>query len=135
MMFASYELALNQEIQSKLRDEIMKVISSHGEITYEAINDMKYLEMVFSETMRKYPILDFQARQSVKDFPIPNTELVIPAKVFIMIPAYGLHHDERFWENPDKFDPERFNEVNVKKIVPFSYIPFSEGPRQCIGMR
>jgi hypothetical protein len=54
---------------------------------------------------------------------------MIPKDTTIMIPTVGLHMDERFWDEPEKFDPERFNEENVKKIVPYSYIPFGEGPR------
>lgn len=135
-MFISYELALNQDIQERLRKEINEVIKRHnGELTYEAIMEMKYLDMVFKESMRKFPVVDLQQRKSVIDFKIPNTNLVVPAGTVVMVPVYSLHNDERFWKNPDKFDPERFNEMNVKKIVPFSYIPFSDGPRQCIGMR
>lgn len=130
MTFCSYELALNQDIQDKLRAEINEVLARHkNEITYDAIMEMKYLDMVFNETLRRYPIVDTQLRKSVKEFEIPNTDLIIPAGVAIVVPTYALHNDERFFENPTKFDPERFNEENVKKIVPYSYIPFSEGPR------
>jgi cytochrome P450 family 6 len=129
-MFMSYELALNQDIQDRLRDEINEVLERHnGEVTYDAIMDMKYLDMVFNETLRRWPINDKQFRMCSKDLKIPNTDLTIEEGTFIMIPAIGLHLDERFWEEPEKFDPERFNEENVKKIVPYSYIPFSEGPR------
>jgi cytochrome P450 family 6 len=135
-MFISYELALNEDIQERLRSEITNVLASHnGELSYEAIMEMKYLDMVFNESMRKFPVVDLQHRKNIKDFAIPSSNLIVPKGTTVMIPVYSLHNDERFWENPDKFDPERFNTQNVKKIVPFSYIPFSEGPRQCIGMR
>lgn len=125
-----YELALNQDIQERLRDEINEVLERHnGEVTYDAIMDMKYLDMVFNETIRRWPVLDSQSRKCVKDFQIPNSKLVIPEGTFIQIPTVGFHMDERFWDEPEKFDPERFNEENVKKIVPYSYFPFSEGPR------
>jgi cytochrome P450 family 6 len=136
MTFMSYELALNQDIQDKLRDEINEVLPRHKlETSYDAVMEMKYLDMIFNESMRRYPIVDRQMRKCVKDFPIPNTKLVIPAGTGILIPIPVLHHDERYWENPNKFDPERFNEENVKKQVPYSFLPFSEGPRQCIGLR
>lgn len=125
-----YELALNEDIQERLRDEINEVLERHnGEVTYDAIMDMKYLDMVFNETLRRWPVVDSQIRKCTKDFKIPNSDMVIPAGNLIMIPTIGLHMDERFWNEPEKFDPERFNEENVKKIVPYSYIPFSEGPR------
>jgi cytochrome P450 family 6 len=136
MMFISYELALNQEIQQRLRDDMMAVLAKHnGEVTYDAIMEMKYLDMVFSESLRKYPIVDTQFRRATKDFKIHNSKLVIPAGTGIMVPTYALHNDERYWENPNKFDPERFTPENVEKQHPFAYIPFSEGPRQCIGLR
>jgi cytochrome P450 family 6 len=136
MMFISYELALNQDIQDKLRLEINEVLKRHSnEVTYEAIMEMKYLDMVFNESMRKFPVVDLQNRKCVEDFTIPNTNLVIEAGTTIMIPIYCLHNDVRYWENPDEFNPERFTAENIQKRHPFTFIPFSEGPRQCIGMR
>ncbi|KAG5667306.1 hypothetical protein PVAND_015292 [Polypedilum vanderplanki] len=136
LTFTSYELALNQDIQDKLRNEINEVLANHnGEITYDAIMEMKYLDMVFNESLRKYPGVDSQNRKATKDFTIPNTNITIPAGTSIMISSYALHNDERFWENPEKFDPDRFLPENVHKRHPFCYIPFSEGPRQCIGLR
>ena len=125
MTFCTYELALNQDIQDRLRAEIEEVVEKHDrEVTYDAIAEMKYLDMVLNETLRRYPILDSQVRKSVREFKIPNSDLVIPAGVGIIIPVIGIHNDERFYENPEKFDPERFTEENVKKRVPFSFIPF-----------
>lgn len=135
-MFTIYELALNQDIQDRLRSEIEDVLSKHdGKVTYDAIMEMKYLDMVFNESMRKYPVVDSQFRSCGKDFKIPNSDLTIPKGTFIVLSSQALHHDERFWENPEKFDPERFTEENVKNRHPFAYIPFSEGPRICIGSR
>lgn len=136
MTFTIYELALNQDIQERLREEIIEVLEKNeGELTYEAIKEMKYLDMVFKESMRKYPVIDRHFRQSTKDYAIPKTNQIIPAGTLIRVPVNALHNDERFWEDPEKFDPERFSAENVHKIVPFSYIPFSDGPRKCIGFR
>jgi cytochrome P450 family 6 len=136
LTFSTYELALNQDVQDKLRSEINEVLAKHnGEVTYDAIMEMKFLDMVFNETLRKYPVVDLQSRKATKDFAIPKSNLVIPAGTAVMIPIYALHNDERFWENPNKFDPERFTPENVQKRHPFTFIPFSEGPRICIGLR
>lgn len=51
------------------------------------------------------------------------------------IPIYGLHHDERYFKNPEKFDPERFSIENRDQIDPDTYLPFGIGPRNCIGSR
>jgi cytochrome P450 family 6 len=134
--FAVYELALNQDIQDKLRNEIEEVLLKHNnEMSYDSIKEMRYLDMVFKESMRKYPIPDTQLRKCTKDFKIPNSDLTILAGDHIFIPVEAIHNDPEHFPDPEKFDPERFNEQNVEKIHPFSYIPFSEGPRICIGLR
>lgn len=48
---------------------------------------------------------------------------------------YALHRDPKYFPNPEKFDPERFSDENKHKIVPFSYVPFGSGPRNCIASR
>lgn len=127
----SYELALNQDIQERLRREITEYVDDHNlkNLTYDALKELKYLDMVFKETLRKWPVVDSHIRKCSRDFPIPNSKLVIPAESMIWISAYALQNDERYWHEPEKFNPERFNEQNIKKIVPYTYIPFSEGPR------
>lgn len=126
-MFTLYELALNQDIQDRLRSENEEILSKHnGEVTYDGILEMKYLDMVFNESMRKYPVVDSQFRKCGKDFKIPDTDLTIPKDTLIILSSHALHHDERFFENPSKFDPERFTPENVKNRHPFAYIPFSK---------
>lgn len=51
----------------------------------------------------------------------------------IWIPIYGIHHDPKYYTDPEKFDPERFSEERMNEIKPFSYLPFGTGPRGCIG--
>lgn len=87
--------------------------------------------------MRKYPVVPLLVRECVKDYTIPGTDNVIEKGVEIFIPAFALQRDEKYYENPDKFIPERFNEENMagKNIVNRPYLPFGEGPRNCIGMR
>lgn len=154
--FTLYELALNQDIQDRLRQEIEKVLSQNDdEVTYDAIMQMKYLDMVFNESMRRYPIADVHVRKCCKSFNIPNSGITIEENTMMFISSNAFHNDERFFENPTKFDPERFNEENVKKQTPFTYLPFSEfqsssldknpysilylylgdGPRVCMGLR
>lgn len=87
---------------------------------------MKYLDMVINESLRKYPIIDVHFRKSSKDFKIPDSDLTIPKDTMIIISAHAMHNDERFFENPSKFDPERFTPENVQKRHPFAYFPFSK---------
>nr|CAH7744904.1 unnamed protein product [Callosobruchus chinensis] len=53
----------------------------------------------------------------------------------IIVPIYGLHHYYKYWPHPERFDPERFSDENKDKILPYTYLPFGVGPRNCIGSR
>ena len=72
-----------------------------------------------------------------KEYKIPGTDVVLEKGTPVIIPALGLQLDERFYPNPKKFIPERFNEENSagKTFVDRPYMPFGEGPRNCIGTR
>lgn len=136
MTFCLYELASNADIQKRTRDEINSVLERHNQqLTYEAMLEMNYLEKVINETLRKYPPLPILNRQCTVDYLIPNTDIVLEKGRKVIIPVLGLHHDEDYYPEPEKFDPERFSEENKCTRPPFTFLPFGEGPRNCIGMR
>jgi cytochrome P450 family 6 len=88
---------------------------------------------LFSETLRIYPIAGLLARECTKRYTIPETNVQIEVGTVVTIPVYGLHHNAEYFPNPKVFDPDRFTE-EVKKTRPqFTYLPFGDGPRQCIG--
>lgn len=131
--FALYELALNQDIQDRLREEITTGIEeNNGELTYEMLFGFKYLDMIINESLRKYPPIAENMRKCAQDFKIPETDLVIPKGTTIQINTFSLHRDPDYFPEPEKFDPERFNDQNVKNIKPFTFLPFGEGPRICM---
>ncbi|KAJ8940734.1 hypothetical protein NQ318_005485 [Aromia moschata] len=88
--------------------------------------------VVARKTLRMYPPLSFVTRTCVKDYKVPDEDLVIDKGTRVFIPIRGIHYDERHFIDPEVFDPERFNEANKKKIQQYSYLPFGEGPRICI---
>lgn len=136
MGFALYELARNQDIQDRLRKEIVEVLVQHNnECTYEAINEMKYLEQVFSETLRKYPVLPVVERVSKADYDTGDPRYLIERNTHIIILTYGIHHDPEYYPDPEKFDPERFTEEEIRKRPSCAWLPFGDGPRNCIGLR
>lgn len=140
MAFALYELSLQPAIQQRLRTEISTVLGKHDqELTYETVQEMSYLEKVIFETLRKYPIVPYLDRMCISDYEIPvssNTSKdTIPAQTGVYIPVYAIHHDPQYYPEPETFDPERFTEENVNTRPQFTYLPFGEGPRICLGMR
>ncbi|XP_071648923.1 cytochrome P450 9e2-like [Temnothorax longispinosus] len=141
MCFAAHELAVNQDIQDRLREEVQQHLAEgNGEISYELLSKMSYMDMVISETLRKYPPSIFTDRLCVKRYELPpsrpgcNNAIVEPNHI-LLFPIYSLHHDPKYFPNPDKFDPERFSEENKDNILPYTYLPFGHGPRKCIGNR
>jgi len=139
MSFCLFELARNPDYQRKAQEEIDRVWKSsvQDEITYEMLSELKYLECCVDETLRKYPIAPILMRLCTEDYKVPDTELIIEKGSNLMIPVMGYHRDEDIYENPLEFKPERFlkSPHGDGKGKGLFYVPFGDGPRNCIGMR
>ncbi|XP_066142085.1 cytochrome P450 9e2-like [Euwallacea fornicatus] len=138
MSFTSYELAVNLDVQEKLRREIGEVYDkSNGKPSYREILEMKYLDMVISESLRKWPPAVVTDRMCTKPYILKSSGDSIPFKKAdcLVIPTYSIHHDPEYYPDPEKLIPERFSEENRGKIKPYTYMPFGLGPRACIGSR
>jgi cytochrome P450 family 9 len=139
LSFTAYELALNTDVQEMLFNEVKATNSELDgkNLTYEALQKMKYLDMVISEALRKWPNSPFIDRLCVKNYKLKygQYDFIIEKGKFCWIPIYALHFDEQYFPNPQKFDPERFSDDNKKKINTGAYLPFGIGPRNCIGSR
>lgn len=135
--FLSYELALNPDVQKRLYEEIRETSETlNGKrVNYDAIQKMKYMDQVITETLRKWPPAAMVDRICVKDYVFDDGDVKLNIKkgTPINLPIYGIHHDPEYYPDPEKFDPERFSEENKDNIVPGSYVPFGFGPRNCIG--
>ncbi|XP_017879816.1 probable cytochrome P450 6a14 [Ceratina calcarata] len=131
-----YELALNQTIQDKVRAEIKEVLEkTNGKITYDCIREMKYLDACFQETLRKYPVLLWLSRTSMSDYTFSDTKVTIPKDVQVFLPVFAIQRDPEIFPNPETYDPERFTGDNATGRHPMYYLPFGDGPRNCIGAR
>ncbi|XP_030029643.2 probable cytochrome P450 6a14 [Manduca sexta] len=134
--FAAYQLALNPEVQSKAREEVDRVLAKYGgKCTYEAQNEMTYLNMVLDETMRMHPSMRCLFRRCNKNYRMPNTDLVIEKGTLIFIPIHAIQMDPDIFPDPKKFNPDRFSQENKTKMHPCHWMPFGEGPRKCLGIR
>ncbi|XP_012543609.1 cytochrome P450 9e2 [Monomorium pharaonis] len=141
MCFAIHEIAVNQDIQDRLREEVRQHLAEgNGEISYDSLTKMSYMDMVISETLRKYSPVIFIDRLCTKRYELPPSQpgcknVIVEPNSLLMFPVYGLHRDPKYFPNPDKFDPERFSDENKDNITPYTYLPFGHGPRKCIGNR
>ncbi|XP_066590886.1 cytochrome P450 9e2-like [Prorops nasuta] len=138
LSFAVHELAVNPDIQEKLRAEITMVAKDHdGKPSYEALKKMEYMEAVVNETLRLYPQAPFLDRVCVKKFQLPpalpgGKPFTITPGMTVWFSSFSLHRDPKYFPEPTKFRPSRFLEGAVNSSV---YMPFGVGPRMCIGNR
>ncbi|XP_052563928.1 cytochrome P450 9e2-like isoform X4 [Culex pipiens pallens] len=135
-----YELTVNPAIQDRLYEEISQIENSllGKHLSYEALQKMSYLDMVVSEALRKWPPNVQLDRKCTKDYLLDNgtgTRFTMDKGSSVLIPVYAIHHDPKYYSNPERFDPERFSEENRSKINAGAYLPFGIGPRNCIGSR
>ncbi|GAC1375253.1 MAG: cytochrome P450 [Ktedonobacteraceae bacterium] len=125
-----YLLAQNPQAEERLHAELDQVLAGRAP-TVEDLPKLPYARMVFEETMRLYPPVWIIMRKALKDDEIGGHH--IPAKSYILWSTYALHRHPDFWERPAEFDPERFTPERVASRPRHAYVPFSHGPRVCIG--
>ncbi|GIX78249.1 cytochrome P450 3A21 [Caerostris darwini] len=136
LSFVTYQLAICQDVQDKLREEVDQAIKeNNGVLTYEAVQSLKYLDNVISETLRMYPPAIRMERSAEADYQLGNTGITIPKGMIVTIPVFAMHRDPKLFPDPEKFDPDRFTQEEREKRDPYSYLPFGAGPRNCVGMR
>lgn len=132
--FILHELAHNGDIQEKVYQEIQSILTKYEDkLCYEAISELSYLDMVVMEGMRKYPVLHVLARNCNAPYKFENFDLTVEPGVNVLIPLYSIHHDPKYYPEPEKFIPERFTSEEIGKRHPMVYLPFGDGPRHCIG--
>lgn len=138
LMFTAYELAINPDIQERLYAEVAETNRKLGgkKLPYDELQKMKYLDQVISEMLRLWPPAVVMDRVCSKDYEYNDdgsTQFRIDKGTLVWIPIYGLHHDAKYYPEPERFDPERFSDAHKGDIVAGSYLPFGVGPRNCIG--
>jgi cytochrome P450 len=132
-----YLLAQHPEVEAKLIQELQEVLGTpdgkgYRSPTVEDFPRLHYTEMVVKETLRMYPASWLIPRLVVKTAEIGG--YTIPEGNELWISTWAMHHDPRYFPEPEKFSPERWADAEFLKNLPrFAYIPFGGGPRQCIG--
>ena len=132
--FCLFILGHNMDIQDKVFDELEEIFQdSDRDATMEDIRSMKYLERCIKESLRLYPSIPYIGRLLTE--PVDINGLKLPTGTAVSIDFYTLHRDEKYFPNPDVFDPDRFLPEKTAGRHPYSYIPFSAGSRNCIGQK
>ncbi|KZP21731.1 cytochrome P450 [Athelia psychrophila] len=144
LTFTVYLLATNPAALTRLREEVLTKVGSSARPTYDNIRDMKYLRAVINETLRLFPAVPFDVRETVHETTWPSSDpnqkpLYIPAKARTAYSVFAMHRRPELW-GPDalEFDPDRFLDERVKKYLtknPFAFLPFNAGPRICLGQQ
>jgi len=125
-----YLLAQHPEVEAKLHAELDGVLG--GQLpTTDDLRQLPYAEMVVKESMRLYPPIPSIARQATEDLMLG--EYFVPKGMIISIAPHVIHRDPRWYPEPDEFRPERFSREKEKLLPRCAYLPFSTGPRICIG--
>ncbi|KAJ0179224.1 hypothetical protein K1T71_004936 [Dendrolimus kikuchii] len=132
LVFSLYCLAKHKEVQEKIYTELKEIFGDdlNRDPTYTELQQMKYLELVIKETLRLYPSVPLIERKITHDCNIAGSH--VPKNTSLIIDIFHMQRNPEVYENPLDFIPERF-EKPLKS--PFAWVPFSAGPRNCIGQR
>lgn len=125
-----YLLSQNPEAEQKLHAELDEVLGGHAP-TVSDLPNLKYTAMVIDEAMRLYPPVWAVGREAIDDDEILGYR--VPKGSNVMLSQWITHRHPHFWENPDRFEPERFSAGHASGRPRYAYFPFGGGPRMCIG--
>jgi cytochrome P450 len=125
-----YLLDRHPEVADRLRAEVAAHLGSRTP-TLDDLPSLAYARMVVEEVMRLYPPVWGFMRQAIG--PDRLGEHTVPKGAVVTICPYVTHRHPEFWAEPERFDPERFTPDRVRERPRFAYLPFSGGPRLCIG--
>ncbi|QFT57792.1 putative bifunctional P-450/NADPH-P450 reductase 2 [Sulfitobacter sp. THAF37] len=128
LSWAMYLLGFDPQVQARARKEVQEVLQGRA-CTGDDVEKLPYVRMIIDETLRLYPAAGIISRTAQKHDTLCDRE-IRPGDT-VMIPIYALGRNALLWDDPDRFDPERF--ADRKSIDRYAYLPFGDGPRICIG--
>lgn len=136
------ELATRDDVLERVQHEVDDVVGG-GRPGFEHVSDLQYVDRLIRETLRLYPPAFILFRRVTADTVIGGYH--IPADTIVILPQFRLHLDERYWGDPDTFDPDRWlvdgcedrpeSDQPTSERPEYAYFSFGGGPRHCIGMR
>ncbi|XP_057432549.1 germacrene A acid 8-beta-hydroxylase-like [Lotus japonicus] len=132
--WAMAEMIKNTEVLKRAQVEVREVFGKRGKVDENGIEDLKYLKAIIKEVLRLHPIAPLLLPRECGEACEING-YTIPVKSRVIVNAWAIGRDPKYWTNPDKFYPERFIDSSIDyKGTDFEYIPFGAGRRICPGL-
>lgn len=129
-------LGIHQDVQDRVYEELNEIFKgSDRQCTFQDTLEMKYLERVILESLRLFPPVPAIARNLNHDVKLASQDAILPKGSTVIISVFKTHRLEEFYENPEEFNPDNFLPERMQKRHFYSYIPFSAGPRSCVGRK
>ncbi|XP_054004650.1 cytochrome P450 4g15-like [Hylaeus anthracinus] len=134
--FVLCALGIHQDIQDRVYEELNEIFKgSNRPCTFQDTLEMKYLERVIFETLRLFPPVPAIARLLKEDVKIATKDYVLPKGCTVVVAPFKVHRLEEFYPNPEVFNPDNFLPERMQSRHYYSFIPFSAGPRSCVGRK
>lgn len=135
LTFILFLIGTHHDVQERVYEEIRAISQENGYKPLEIrhYNQMAYTDRVIKECLRLYPPVAFISRESSEEITLYGH--TIPARTMIHIHIIDIHRDPAYYPDPETFDPDRFLPEHCESRHPYAYIPFSAGPRNCIGQK
>lgn len=131
--FCLLMMANHQDHQMICRNEVDKWFLIKSQSGLDSFRKLTYLEQCLKETLRLYPSVPLIARKISQ--PVRISSVILPTGSNILIFPYATHRVEHIYSNPETFEPNRFSQEASSQLHTFAYIPFSAGPRNCVGYK
>ncbi|XP_070850129.1 cytochrome P450 4F3 [Chaetodon trifascialis] len=131
-----YNLARHEHYQEKCRQEVTELMRGRDghEVEWEDLSSLPFTTMCIRESLRLHSPVQAVTRRYTQDMDLPGGRTV-PTGAICLVSIYGTHHNPAVWTNPHEFDPLRFDPTNKEDRASHAFIPFSSGPRNCIGQK
>ncbi|XP_036751416.2 cytochrome P450 4F3-like isoform X3 [Manis pentadactyla] len=129
-----YNLAKHPEYQERCRQEVQELLRDREpkEMAWDDLAQLPFLTMCIKESLRLHPPVTGVSRRCTQDLVLPDSR-VIPKGNVCIISIFGIHHNPSVWPDPEVYNPYRFDPETTQKRSSLAFIPFSAGPRNCIG--
>ncbi|KAL3271099.1 hypothetical protein HHI36_021595 [Cryptolaemus montrouzieri] len=131
--YAFMSLGMFPDIQQKIYEEVIDILGTDRDVTDEDLPRMQYMERFLKEVLRLFPLVSFILRCTTAD--IDLGDVILPKDSCLALTIFATHRCPEYWKDPLKFNPDRFLPKEVVKRHPYCYLPFSGGPRNCIGLK